>query len=214
MVDAMFDSPMREFASIIINHPSNDMAAMTFSVRAGTYEEAEEVWEQVWSAVAQANAQAPGQMQGAMGMSPGGYQQSAGGYPKPKVRNPVMTLVIPFAIMFVTPVIFGILASILEIGALALIGNIGLLAGWILWLMNVIKMTNEMKAVTRNDAFAWWPVLIPIYQLLWAFSMVPAEMAKAKQIAGVQTPPRGPILYLLFLPFALAADLNDIAKAP
>lgn len=60
-VDLMFNSPMRELSSIIVNHPAviqepdKGMAAMTFSVRAATYEEAEEVWQQVWDAVAEAN---------------------------------------------------------------------------------------------------------------------------------------------------------------
>ncbi|MEA3191285.1 MAG: hypothetical protein QOD77_1867 [Thermoplasmata archaeon] len=55
-VNAMFGSPMRELSSIILNHPANDMAAMTFSVNAGTFEQAEQVWGQVWHAVAAANA--------------------------------------------------------------------------------------------------------------------------------------------------------------
>ena len=58
---AMFESPMRELAAIIVNYPvalddpEKGMAAMTFSVRAATYDEAEEVWHQVWSAVDEAN---------------------------------------------------------------------------------------------------------------------------------------------------------------
>lgn len=55
-VNSMFESPMRELSSIIINYPANDMAAMTFSVRAATYDEAAEVWDQIWSAVGKANA--------------------------------------------------------------------------------------------------------------------------------------------------------------
>ena len=54
-IDEMFDSPFAQLASIIVNHPKKDMAAMTFSVRAGTYDEAAEVWIQVWDAVAKAN---------------------------------------------------------------------------------------------------------------------------------------------------------------
>lgn len=60
-VTAMFNSPMRELAAIIVNYPvaisdpEKGMAAMTFSVRAATYEQAEEVWGQVWSAVGEAN---------------------------------------------------------------------------------------------------------------------------------------------------------------
>lgn len=60
-VDAMFASPMRELSSLILNHPTNDMAAMTFSVNAGTYAEAEQVWKQVWDAVGKANATLGGQ---------------------------------------------------------------------------------------------------------------------------------------------------------
>jgi predicted RND superfamily exporter protein len=60
-VDLMFNSPMRELASIIVNHPTvlkepdQGMAAMTFSVRAATYDEAAQVWDQVWKAVGEAN---------------------------------------------------------------------------------------------------------------------------------------------------------------
>jgi predicted RND superfamily exporter protein len=60
-VRGMFNSPMRELAAIIINYPvvlddpEKGMAAMTFSVRAASYEEAEEVWTQVWDAVGEAN---------------------------------------------------------------------------------------------------------------------------------------------------------------
>jgi uncharacterized protein len=60
-VDQMFNSPMRELGAIIVNHPvaitdkEHGMAAMTFSVRAATYDEAEDVWHQVWDAVGEAN---------------------------------------------------------------------------------------------------------------------------------------------------------------
>jgi predicted RND superfamily exporter protein len=60
-VEAMFNSPMRELAAIIVNYPvaiqspEQGMAAMTFSVRAATYDEAAEVWDQVWAAVEEAN---------------------------------------------------------------------------------------------------------------------------------------------------------------
>jgi predicted RND superfamily exporter protein len=60
-VEDMFNSPMRELAAIIVNYPvaiddpEHGMAAMTFSVRAATYDEAEQVWGQVWDAVREAN---------------------------------------------------------------------------------------------------------------------------------------------------------------
>ncbi|MGB0653686.1 MAG: efflux RND transporter permease subunit [Thermoplasmatota archaeon] len=55
-VNTMFSSPMKELASVIVNHPKLNMAALTFAVDAGTYDEAERVWDQVWEAVGQANA--------------------------------------------------------------------------------------------------------------------------------------------------------------
>ncbi len=60
-VTAMFNSPMSELAAIILNYPvaienvDKGMAAMTFSVKAASYDEAEEVWFQVWDAVHRAN---------------------------------------------------------------------------------------------------------------------------------------------------------------
>ena len=60
-VNAMFASPFREIAAIIMNHPTilqepeKGMTAMTFSVRAATYDQAAEVWRQVWDAVGEAN---------------------------------------------------------------------------------------------------------------------------------------------------------------
>ena len=48
------------------------------------------------------------------------------------------------------------------------------------------------------------------YYVMWI--LVPGEMAKAKQMAGVQQPARGIVVYLFFWLYAFAADLNDIAK--
>lgn len=155
-----------------------------------------------------------GNMQGQMGLQGGPAQMSAGGYPKPSTRNPIMALLLPWLVMIGGDIVFVGLGSVLGVGILVAVGQLFILAGAVLYLMGVIKMANELKAVTRNEAFAWWPMIIPIYQLIWSFSIVPQEMAKAKQIANVQTPVRSGILYLLFLPLAFASDLNDIAAAP
>lgn len=154
---------------------------------------------------------------GAIGLAAGPAQMSAGGYPKPTMRNAVMTLVIPFGII-VAAMIFIVVATAFNLGILSVLlsalGFIAYLVAIVLPLVTLIKMSNELKAVTRNESFAWWPILIPIYQLIWLFSFLPQEVAKAKQIANVQTPTRGVILYLLLSPYALASDLNDIAAAP
>lgn len=60
-VRGMFESPMRELASIIMNYPTvltdtdKGMTALTFGIDALTYDEAEEAWNQVQDAIAQAN---------------------------------------------------------------------------------------------------------------------------------------------------------------
>ena len=99
-----------------------------------------------------------------------------------------------------------------EVGALGLIGNLFGLAGSVLAILSIIKMTNELKTVTGNASFAWWPVIIPFYGYYWMWVMVPAEMAKAKQMRGIQKPARGFVVYFFFFLYAYAADLNDIAN--
>jgi hypothetical protein len=42
--------------------------------------------------------------------------------------------------------------------------------------------------------------------------LVPQEMQKAKQMAGVQQPARGIVVYFFLWLYAAASDLNDIAK--
>jgi hypothetical protein len=69
-----------------------------------------------------------------------------------------------------------------------------------------------VKSVTRNASFAWWPMFIPFYNYYWAWIMVPAEVTKAKQMMGVQAPTRSIVVYLFLWHFALASDLNDMAR--
>ena len=156
-----------------------------------------------------------GAMQGAFGQMGGGMQGmvgAAGG--KPSVRNAFVVGILPLIIGFVASSVFGTLAGVLEVGLLGLVGQLIFFACDIWWLINIIKMVNELKAVTRNPGFAWWPIFIPIYGLYWVCIMLPQEVTKAKQMSGLQQPARGIALYFLVPGFALAADLNEIAKTP
>ena len=146
-------------------------------------------------------------MGGQMGMG------APGAGTKPTIRNPIMTYAIPLGCMVILPTIFNIIASVAGIGLIGLIGSLAALAGLVIWYINIIKMTNELKSVTGNQAFSWFPYIIPVYNIIWTFSVLPQEMQKAKQMRGVQTPARSGILYFLFTPIAFASDLNDIAKA-
>lgn len=51
--DALYSSPVKELGSIFTNGPDGHytLGVMTFSVKAATYPEAEEVWNQVWEAI-------------------------------------------------------------------------------------------------------------------------------------------------------------------
>jgi predicted RND superfamily exporter protein len=48
--DQLYDSPMKELGSIFTNGPNGGytLGVMTFSVKAATYDEAEDVWKQIW----------------------------------------------------------------------------------------------------------------------------------------------------------------------
>ena len=86
------------------------------------------------------------------------------------------------------------------------------LVGAVLLVYIWMQMANELKNVTKNPAFNWWPILIPFYSMYWAWMIIPAEVAKAKQMLGVQQAPRSLVLYIFLWPFALASDLNDMVR--
>ncbi len=123
-----------------------------------------------------------------------------------------MTLLVPAGIMF-----GGILVgTIISIVGLVLVGSllslVGVLAGAVLFLLSAIKMIGELNTVTRNASFPWWPILVPFYGMYWMWMLVPAEVGRAKQMMGVQTPPRGIVLYVFLFPYALASDINDLVR--
>jgi hypothetical protein len=149
------------------------------------------------------------------GMAPGvgiGTLQSAGVGAGPRKRNPIMVLLLPLAVMIGGLVFFGVLAGVLQVPAIFVLGFLSYLAGLGLFFFNTIQMANELKTVTRSPGFAWWPILVPIYGMYWAWILVPQEVAKAKQMLGVQIPVRSIVLYIFLWPFALASDINDMAR--
>jgi hypothetical protein len=147
---------------------------------------------------------APGAFLGA------GTLPSAGATSGPKRRNALMTLLMPVAVIFGGSILGTILGIIYS--PLALLAPLMALAGWAWLVLISVQMTNELKAVTRNDAFAWWPILVPGYQIYWACILVPQEVTKAKQMVGARAPTRSIVLYIFLFPFAFASDLNDMAR--
>jgi hypothetical protein len=132
----------------------------------------------------------------------------------PTRRNALMTLLLPFGVIFGGTIVFTILSMLVTSLASVFMGLQGLCnlvgAGWFVYL--AIGMVNELKSVTQNASLAWWPILVPIYNWYWAWFIIPAEVAKAKQLLGVQAPPRPIVLYIFLWPFALASDINDMVR--
>jgi hypothetical protein len=166
----------------------------------------------------QAVAQAFGQMQQgiaqagvAMGLQPGAL--------KPRVRNALMTFLVPL-LLFVGGMVLvggGIgVAMATESPVIATIA--GLLAfavfvfATIVALVSIFRMLGELNSVTRSNAVPWWLLLIPIYNYYVAWVLVPNEVTKAKQMTQVQAPTRGIVVYIFLWMYALASDLNDIAR--
>lgn len=154
--------------------------------------------------------QAPGAIQ-APGPGMLGTLQSAGNTTGgPTKRNALMTFLLPGIVIFGGGILGSVLAYIWA--PLGLLSSLFGLAGMIMYLLSAIKMANEIKSVTRNASFAWWPIFIPIYNYYWLWIMVPAEVTKAKQMMGVQQPTRSIVLYIFLWHFALASDINDMAR--
>jgi len=105
-------------------------------------------------------------------------------------------------------IVLGLLVGRVAFGLFPLFALAG--AAW--YLVITIQMVSELKAVTRNEAFAWWPVLVPFYSMYWLWILAPQEVAAAKQRLGVAQPPRSTLLYVLVWHFALASDLNDMVR--
>jgi len=78
----------------------------------------------------------------------------------------------------------------------------------ILYLLNLM----ELQKFTQDPNFSWWMVLVPCYGFYYGLTAVPAQVEKAKQMAGVNAPRQSTILYLIVPSYALAVDLNDIAQ--
>ena len=122
-----------------------------------------------------------------------------------------MILILTYGVL-IGGYLIGMILAIAVSPFLALVGNLIALVGVVLFLYFVIMMLFDLKKVTNDESFMWWLVFIPCanYYLLWW--LVPQQVAKAKQMAGLPDPSaRNIVLYIFLTPFALAADLNDLA---
>jgi hypothetical protein len=100
----------------------------------------------------------------------------------PVRRNPLTTLLIPVGVIVGGAIVGTILTIILAKIALALapVGSLLTLllelGGCVLLLLSMMKMASEIKSVTRNEAFVWWHMLIPFYNIYWIWILLPQEV--------------------------------------
>ena len=150
-------------------------------------------------------------MQGGISAGMGGFADLNNPNARPKVRNPIMTCALPWAIMIAGSILGSVLGMIF--GPLAYIGTLLQLAGYGLFLFSGWSMAKELKNTTNDPGFNPVFALIPCLNIYALAFLVPAQVTKAKQMARSQQPTRGFIVYLLLPLYALAADLNDLAGA-
>jgi hypothetical protein len=147
---------------------------------------------------------------GAMGAF-GGAMGTPGAPGMPSIRNPLMTMLIPGGIIgggIILAIILGLISATLS----SLVMLLAFLAGGGLGFYSTYKMLTELHGVTKDPEFNWWYILIPYFGTYFALIKVPEQVTKAKQMVRAQNPTRGLVVYLFLYPYALAADLNDIAK--
>lgn len=127
---------------------------------------------------------------------------------RPTKRNPIMPLLMAWGGAVVANIIGSVIAGIVGVAVLA---NVFSLVGmlWVGFIM--FRLSSELKNFTNSPDFAPWMAFVPCLNIYFFVVKVPAEMTKAKQMAGVQNPTKGVVLYLFVAPWALASDLNDIA---
>ena len=134
-----------------------------------------------------------------------------GGGPGPQKRNPIVTLLIPWGIMFISGFVFSLLAGLTGVVALAYLGNLGQLAGLVISGLFLNKMLGELKSVTGDTEITPIMMWIPGLNNIMAFLKVHPLMERARQQRGLQTPAKPNWMYLILPLFAFSSDLNDLA---
>jgi len=129
----------------------------------------------------------------------------------PTRRNALLTLLLPAAVVF-GGVFLSVLLAFVISPALGSLASLFALGGGVWYLLLAVQMVSELKSVTRSGELAWWPLIVPIYQLYFMWVVVPQEVAKGKQLVGARQPPQNILLYIFVWHYALASDLNDLVR--
>jgi len=140
---------------------------------------------------------------------PMGAPMGGGGGPRPQRRNPIMVLGLTLGLNIGGNILGGVLGAIDP--SLVAIGSLVSLVGSVLFLVFMVKMLLELKAFTNDQSFNWWFIFIPCLNIYFIVALLPAQVTKAKQMAGTGGSAKSAVAYFFLSPSALASDLNDIA---
>jgi hypothetical protein len=132
---------------------------------------------------------------------------------RPTLRNAVVFGLLPQIAMILVPGIFAGIGAAADSFAIMALGNLAQLGIFVWWMLALLKALDEMRHAAQNPTFPRWPIIMPIYNLIYILTMVPKEVIRAKTLRGLQPTTRPLVLYFFFPAFALQSDLNDIASA-
>jgi hypothetical protein len=153
---------------------------------------------------------------GAMSPGPGVMQPAfgaTGGTSRPTTRNAFVVGVLPLIIAFFGTVVCVGLSALLDAGVFVFLAQLVQLGCTIWFLISMMKGLRELRSAANNLAFPRWPVFMPVYNIIYWVTMVPAEVKRAKQLRGLPPTTSHVALYFLFPVLALQSDLNDLARA-
>jgi hypothetical protein len=132
----------------------------------------------------------------------------AGG-PRPKKRPVQVMLILSLC---------GIIGNVLSqvganagIGALAGLGSLISLGGLVGGIFTILQLI-DLKNYTNDPEFNWWFIFIPCVNLWFLWSKVPMQVAKARQMAGVNPVTKPAFQYFFLAAWALASDLEEISQ--
>ncbi|MBM4360484.1 MAG: hypothetical protein FJ096_20445, partial [Deltaproteobacteria bacterium] len=149
------------------------------------------------------------------GAAAGGALAGAiGGGNRPTVRNPIVTYLIAISGFIALRVIGSILLAVIPMSMWGLIGlllNLLNLASYLLFSFVIFGMVNELQGFV-GGAFPAWHVFIPFYGWFLGFTKIREMMGEARMRAGAPGEVKHVLLYVFFLPYAMAADLSDVAQ--
>jgi len=144
---------------------------------------------------------------GGFGGGPGFGGPVPGAGPRPKKRSVQLMLILSLC---------GIIGNAVsraggDIEILGVIGGLISLGGLVAFVFTVIQLL-ELKAFTNDPDFSWWMCFICCVNLWFFWAKVPPQVARARQMAGLNPVTKSPWAYVFLSTWALASDLEELSQ--